>query len=198
MLNILIFSITFVTKSIIMKKALYIFTLIIATTLLACGDTESETALTEVETISLKGLEKLSLIEYGYDLSIMIPRADLNGAAEVSLTERGTLEIVIGLDYGLEIMFGDGDIELLKTDLKEGLVFNSEIVKEEKNALVYTQDIPDSGVKTQNHFMYRAEVGGNIYEVRDISEKVYGAGMIEKMLESAKTIEAAKAVKVAV
>jgi hypothetical protein len=128
----------------------------------------------------------------------MIPRADMNGAAEVRLTERGTLEIVIGLDYGLEIVFGDGDIELLKTDLREGLVFNSEIVKEEKNALVYTQDIPNSGVKTQNHFMYRAEVGEKTYEVRDVSEREYGSGMIEKMLTSAKTIKAVIAVKEAV
>lgn len=173
-----------------MKRALYILTLIAATTFVACGGPEVESISDEVKTTRVKGLEELSLTDYGYDLSIMIPRADMNGAAEVDLTERGTLEIVIGLDYGLEIMFGDGDIELLKTDLKEGSVFNSEILKEEKNALIYTQDIPDSGVKIQNHFMYRAEVDGNIYEVKDISEREYGSGMIGKMLESAKTIKA--------
>jgi hypothetical protein len=166
--------------------------------LFACGGSETENISDKVETVSLKGLEELSLVEYGYDLSIMIPRADMNGAAEVGLTERGTLEIVIGLDYGLEIMFGDGNIELLKKDLKEGLVFNSEIVKEEENALVYIQEIPDSGVKTQNHFMYRVEVGGNIYEVRDIAEREYGSGMIEKMLESAKTIKAITTMQVGI
>jgi len=181
-----------------MKRALYIFTLITATTFVGCGGSETEKPSAEVENLSLKGLEKLNLTDYGYDLSIMIPRADMNGIAEVGLTERGTLEIVIGLDYGLEIMFGDGDIELLKMDLKDGLVFNSEIVKEEKNALVYIQEIPDSGVKTQNHFMYRAEVGGNVYEVRDIAEREYGSGMIEKMLASAKTIKAIAAVQVEV
>ena len=171
-----------------MKRALYILTLIAATTFVACGGSEVEIPSDEV--VNLKGLEKLDLTDYGYNLSIMIPRADMNGAAEVRITERETLEIVIGLDYGLEIMFGDGDIELLKTDLKENLVFKSEIVKEEKNAVIYTQDIPESGVKIQNHFMYRAEVGVNVYEVKDIAEREYGSGMIEKMLESAKTIKA--------
>ena len=121
-----------------MKRALYILTLIAATTFVACGGSEVEIPSDEV--VNLKGLEKLDLTDYGYNLSIMIPRSDMNGAAEVRITERETLEIVIGLDYGLEIMFGDGDIELLKTDLKENLVFKSEIVKEEKNAVIYTQD----------------------------------------------------------
>ncbi|MDG1476237.1 MAG: hypothetical protein P8Q14_03755 [Vicingaceae bacterium] len=179
-----------------MKKTIYILTLIATITLVACGGSETENTTENVETVSLKGLEELNLSEYGYDLVIMIPKAEINGVADVKLTERGTLEIVIGMDYGLEIMFGDGDIELLKTDLKEGLVFNTEIITEEKNAIVYTQDIPDSGVKTQNHFMYRAEVGENIYEVRDIVEREYGLGMIEKMLESAKTIKAATSKKV--
>lgn len=179
-----------------MKKGIYILTLIAAFTLVGCGGDEVEKQTEETSTVNLKGLEELNLTEYGYDLSIMVPKADIHGTAEVELTERGTLEIVIGLDYGLEIMFGDGDIELLKTDLKEGLVFTSEIINEENNVLVYTQDIPDSGVKTQNHFMYRAEVGENVYEVRDIAAKEYGSGMIDKMLESAKTIKAANNVKI--
>ncbi|MGB0881476.1 MAG: hypothetical protein ACPGSO_00880 [Vicingaceae bacterium] len=176
-----------------MKQGIYILTIISALTLVSCGSSETETVKEEVsKEVSVKGLEPLDLTAYGYDLSIMVPKADLNGAAEVNLTERGTLEIVIGSDYGLEIMFGEGDLELLKTDLKEDLVFNAEIISEEQNALVYTQDIPDSGVKIQNHFMYKAVVGENTYEVRDIALNEYGLGMIEKMLASAKTIKAAE------
>lgn len=175
-----------------MKYGLYILIIIATITLVSCGGSETETVKEEVaKEVNLKGLEPLDLTEYGYDLSIMVPKADLNGAAEVKLTERGTLEIVIGTDYGIEIMFGEGNIELLKTDLKEDLVFTAEIISEEKNALVYTQDIPDSGVKIQNHFMYKAVVGENTYEVRDIVANDYGLGMVEKMLTSAKTIKAA-------
>ena len=174
-----------------MKKATYLLILITGVfTLVACGGSEVEKPQEEEQIVKIKGLEMLDLSPYGYNLSIMVPKAEMNGVAEVELTESGALQIIIGLSYGIEIMYGAGDIELLKQDLEEDLIFNSEIVLEEKNALVYTLNIPDVGVKFQNHFMYRAEIGNDIYEVRDIAAQEYGLGMIEKMLESAKTIDA--------
>ena len=172
-----------------MKKVIYLLTLIVTISIISCGEPESENKIDKVPIVNTKGLEELDLSEYGYNLSIMVPRADMNGVADVKLSERGTLEIVIGLDYGLEIMFGDGDLELLKTDLRDGLVFDSEILKEDKNTLVYTQFIPDSGVKIQNHFMHVFKAGDNVYEIRDIVAREYGSGMIEKMLQSARTIK---------
>ena len=71
-------------------------------------------------------------------------------------------------------------------------MFTSEILKEEENALVYSQDIPGSGVQTQNHFLYKAVVGKDVYEVRDILDGEYGSGMIEKMLTAAKTLKSNK------
>ena len=130
-------------------------------------------------------------------MAIMIPNAEDNGEPQVVLTERGALEIVVGQAYGVEIMYGEGDIELLKMDLKEDLVFTSEILKEEPNALIYKQDIPDSGIKTQNHFFYKAQIGADIYEVRDLIDGSFGSGMIESMLNSAKTLRELKATKVA-
>ena len=119
----------------------------------------------------------------------MVPKAEIHGDPEIVETENGALEIVVGLDFGIEIMYGEGDIKLLKMDLKDNLVFTSEIIKEEENAIIYTQDIPDSGVKTQNHFLYKAEVGADVFEVRDLVDGEFGSGMIEKMLEAAKTIK---------
>jgi hypothetical protein len=80
---------------------------------------------------------------------------------------------------------------MLKMDLNDDLVFVAEILLEEKDALIYKQDIPGTDVKTQNHFLYVAEIGSDTYEVRDIFEEEYGAGMIEKMLQAAKTIKQA-------
>jgi len=82
-------------------------------------------------------------------------------------------------------------------DLKDDLVFSSEIINEEENAIIYTQDIPDSGVKTQNHFLYKAVVGADVYEVRDVIDGEFGSGMIEKMLEAAKTIKSTNNTEVA-
>jgi hypothetical protein len=172
-----------------MKRLTYFFATVIALSFTACGGDEAGNTDETVETVELKGYEELNLSEWGFNLTVMVPEAEIHGDPEVVLTERGALEIVVGLDFGLEIMFGEGDLELLKMDLKDDLVFTSEIVKEEENAIIYTQDIPDSGVKTQNHFLYKAEVGTDVYEIRDIVDGEFGSGMIEKMLEAAKTVK---------
>lgn len=172
-----------------MKRVTYLFATIIALLLTACGEGADDPAEEVVGTVVLKGFEELNLSQWGFNLTVMIPKEELHGAAEVTLTERGALEIVVGLDFGLEIMYGEGDIELLKMDLKDDLVFSSEIIKEEENALIYSQNILDSGVKTQNHFLYKAQIGVEVYEIRDIVDGEFGSGMIEKMLEAAKTIK---------
>ena len=181
-----------------MKKITYFIVLLISAALVSCGGESNSDNTTEevVKAKVLKGYEELDLNEWGFQMSIMVPNAEQNGEAEVVLTERGALEIVVGSAYGVEIMYGEGDLELLKMDLKEDLVFASEIVNEGENSLVYKQDIPDSGVKTQNHFFYRAQLGTDIYEVRDLIDGNYGLGMIEKMLEGVKTLKESKPVKV--
>ena len=163
-----------------------IFTLLI---LFSCGGDEQ---VVEAPPIELKGYEALDLNPWGFQMSVMVPNAEENGEPVVNLSERGALEIQVGQAFGIEIMFGEGDIELLKMDLKEDLVFTSNIVKEEPNAIIYTQDIPDSGIKTQNHFFYKAQIGTNVYEVRDLIDGSYGSGMIENMLNAAKTLRELK------
>ena len=172
-----------------MKKIAYLFATIFGLTLASCGGTDESTDV-KVEEVQLKGYEELDLTEWGFNLSMMVPQADFHGNPVVTLTERGSLEIIVGLDFGIEIMFGEADIAMLKSDLKEDLIFISEILHEEEKAIVYSQDIPNSGIKTQNHFLYKAEVGTDVYEVRDVVDKEYGEGMIKKMLEAAKTIKA--------
>lgn len=174
-----------------MKQLAYILSAFVIIGFTSCGDKEADDSTTEdLEVVDLKGYEEINLSKWGLNLTMMVPNADENGEPQIELTEMGSLEIIVGPGFGLEIMYGDGDIELLKKDLKEDLVFTSEILKEEENAVIYTQDIPDSGVKTQNHFFYKAQVGSDIFEVRDLMEGEYGEGMIEKMLSSAKTIKA--------
>ena len=180
-----------------MKRITYLFATIVVLSFTACGGESEDLTDETVETVELKGFQELDLSEWGFDLTVMVPQADIHGDPEVILTERGSLEIVVGTDFGLEIMFGEGDIELLKMDLKDDLVFTSEIIKEEENAIIYSQDIPDSGVKTQNHFLYKAVVGADIFEVRDVIDGEYGSGMIEKMLQAAKTIKSTNTTEVA-
>jgi len=177
-----------------MKKIAFILSAFVLIGFTSCGgDSQSADGVVvedNNEAPKLKGYEELNLSEWGYNLSVMVPNAEANGAPEVVLTERGTLEIKVGTAFGIEIMYGEGDVELLKMDLKEDLVFSHEIIKEEENALIYSQDIPDAGVKTQNHFFYKAVVGADVFEVRELLDGEFGKGMIEKMLAAAKTLKA--------
>jgi len=175
-----------------MKKVAYLFATIIGLTIASCGVSDQPVE-DKVEKVVLKGYEELDLTEWGFNLSVMVPQADIHGNPEVTLTERGALEIIVGTGFGLEIMYGEADIALLKTDLQEDLVFTSEIIKEEEKAIIYSQNIPDAGVKTQNHFLYKAEIGAEVFEVRDVIDGEFGTGMIEKMLEAAKTIKSTTA-----
>jgi len=178
-----------------MKKIIYILSSFLVLGFTSCGGGEAvvEDANTDkVEETKLKGYEELDLTKWGFEMTLMVPNEEENGSAVVNLTERGALEVAVGKGFGVEIMFGEGDIELLKMDLKEDLVFISEILKEEENALVYTQDIPGSGVRTQNHFFYKAQLGTNVYEVRDMVDGEYGQGMIEEMLKASKTLKEKK------
>ena len=180
-----------------MKRISYFIVLIVFVSLVSCGGDNTELSTENIEAPKeLKGYEELDLNPWGFQMSILVPDAEQNGEAQVVLTERGALEIVIGSSYGIEIMYGEGDIDLLKMDLKEDLVFTSEIVKEEANYIIYKQDIHNSGVKTQNHFFYRAQLGTDVYEVRDLIDGNYGTGMIDKMLESVNTLSEKKPVKV--
>jgi hypothetical protein len=169
-----------------MKKISYLFVTLLALTIASCGGTDQPVE----EKVVLKGYEELNLSEWGFNLNIMVPQADFYGKPKITLTERGALEIIVGLDFGIEITYGEADIALLKSDLKEDLIFTSKIIAEEENAIIYTQKIPDSGVKTQNHFLFKAEIGTEVYEVRDFVDSEYGKGMIKKMLAAAKTIKA--------
>jgi len=169
-----------------MKNFIYLILSVILFT--ACGEDSNVDSETE-QTSGLEEYEEIDLTQWGFEMSIMVPNAEGNGDPEITLTERGALEILIGNDFGIEIMFGEGNLALLKADLKEDLVFTAKIVEEEEDALVYIQNIPNTEVKEQNHFFYKKSIGNDIYEVRDLIDGEYGLEMIKKMLAAAKTIK---------
>jgi len=177
-----------------MNKLIYFILLIITPIIFSCGNKDPKTTKdgNVAEAPTLKGYELLDLSQWGFDMTLMVPNAKDNGDPNVKLTERGALEVSVGQNFGVEIMYGEGDINLLKEDLNEDLVFTSKIIKEDKDALVYQQEIPNSGVKTQYHFFYKTQIGADIYEVRDLRENEYGEGLINKMLDAAKTLQAVK------
>ncbi|PIQ14510.1 MAG: hypothetical protein COW67_13415 [Flavobacteriales bacterium CG18_big_fil_WC_8_21_14_2_50_32_9] len=169
-----------------MKNIAFILLLFSFISFFSCDNEEKSTD--ENKIIVLKGYEELDLTQWGFPMSVMVPDAENNGEAQVTLTNRGALEIIVGQSFGIEIIYGEGDIELLKMDLEEDLVFSSEIVKEDSTLLIYKQDIPESGIKTQHHFFYKTLIGNDIYEVRDLQGEQYGEKMIEDMIKAAQTL----------
>ncbi|MBW6482056.1 MAG: hypothetical protein K0B10_03245 [Vicingaceae bacterium] len=169
-----------------MKNIAFILLIFSFISFFSCDNEEKPTDANK--TIVLKGYEELELTQWGFPMSVMIPDAENNGEAQVTLTNRGALEIVVGQNFGVEIIYGEGDIELFKMALEEDLVFSSEIVKEDSTLLIYKQDIPESGIKTQHHFFYKTRIGNDIYEVRDLQENQYGEKMIEDMIKAAQTL----------
>lgn len=165
--------------------------IVLTASIFACGGgetAEADLAVAEKENL-IKDYEPLDLTTWGFNMTMLVPNAKDYGDVEVTLTERGSLEIKVGRSFGLEIAYGEGDIALLKSDLKDNLVYVSEIILEEPDALIYKQEIPDSGIKTKNHFFYKAVVGSDVYEVRDLIDGKYGKKFIEKMLAAAKTLQ---------
>lgn len=169
-----------------MKTIAFILLVFSFISFFSCDNEEKST--NENKIIVLKGYEELDLTQWGFPMSVMVPDAENNGEAQVALTNRGALEIIVGQSFGIEIIYGEGDIELLKMDLEEDLVFSSEIVKEDSTLLIYKQDIPESGIKTQHHFFYKTLIGNDIYEVRDLQGEQYGEKMIEDMIKAAQTL----------
>ncbi|PKP47145.1 MAG: hypothetical protein CVT95_05995 [Bacteroidetes bacterium HGW-Bacteroidetes-12] len=169
-----------------MKNTAFILLIFSFISITSCGDKENTTE--ENQVVLLKGHEELNLTSWGFPMSVMVPDAENNGEAQVTLTNRGALEIIVGQNFGIEIIYGEGDIDLLKMDLEEDLVFSSEIIKEEENLLIYKQNIPESGIKTQYHFFQKVVIGSDIYEVRDLQGEQYEEKMIEDMIKAVQTL----------
>ena len=173
-----------------MKRFIYLILVFCIPFITSCGDgSSSKDSTTNENKISLKDYEELDLTPWGFEMMLMVPNANDNGEPEVTLTDRGALEIKVGKGFGVEIMFGEGSLEMLKLDLKESLVYTSEILKEEEDLLIYQQDIPNSGIKTKIHFFYKKHLGSDIYEIRDLVDGTYSLNSIEEILAAVKEIK---------
>ena len=175
-----------------MKKFNYLIITFVIILMVSCGGNDVDTTADNNEQkTSLKGYKELDLNEWGFEMVLKVPNSDMNGDAEVTLTERGALEIMVGQNFGIEIMFGEGDIQLLKLDLKEDLIFVSEILQEEEDVLIYEQSIPNSGVKTKNHFFCKKQLAADIYEIRDLVDGTYGTKAIDQMIAAIRAMKRA-------
>lgn len=161
--------------------AIYMFTLS------SCGG-GSDTSETDSSAALLPNHVWLDLSKYGFDVSIQIPDSTI-GLAEIVHTNSGAVEIVVGRNFGISVQYGEGDIAMLKEDLKADDVFKSEWLIDEANTLLYNRTIPNTEIETQHHFLHVTQLSNAIFEVRTLDMETYGKKATEDMLNAAKTLK---------
>ena len=172
-----------------MKKLL--FALLITPVLFiipSCGGGE-ENPIVDSSAMLMPGHVWLNLSKYGMEVSVQIPDSTV-GLAEVVHTNSGAVEITVGKNFGIAVLFGEGDIALLKEDLASDAVFKSEILIDEPGTLLYSRSIPDTEIEVQHHFFYTGNINNAIYEVKNLEMETYGKKAVEEMLKAAKTLKA--------
>lgn len=141
----------------------------------------------------MKGFVEYDLSPHGYKLIMMIPDEN-TGLPKAEVTGWGAIDLTVGQNYGVRIEMGEGDMELMKKDLKEDLVYQADIIEEKPNYLFYKKVIPGADLDAEYHFFYKKEFdNGEIYEVKNLKSEVYSEKAVKKMLKSAKTLQREKA-----
>lgn len=175
-----------------MKKINYILPFVVSA-LMACGGGDGQTgeeaggenAATEE---SIEGVAT-DLTEYGMPYSITLPEGG-SGELTITATDWGGVEINKGDNFRMSIAYGEGDLDLLKFDLEEDLVYKAEIIEEADNYVVYKREIPDSGMDAEYHFMYVVPAGDEAIEITNSKDVTHNEEAIRKMLASAKSFKA--------
>lgn len=175
-----------------MNKSITLISAFLIVLLSACGGGDSSTDQTEgqasEEMSDMQGMTELNLTDYGLDLSIMIPDEN-TGVAEVIATD-WSVEIRVGEGFMISVSIGEGDLELLKSDLMEDLVYKAEILDESESHIVYKREIENSGMEPEHHFFLITDIDGDQYDVQNLKDVTYSKEAIDRMLMSAKSIKA--------
>ncbi len=173
-----------------MKKIL--FTLLITTSTLSitsCGGNEEKTS----ETGAIpKGMIEYDLSQHGtigLPCLINIPDEETGkGLPQVMEGPLGGTQIIVGKDFNIEIVVGDGDMNQKKADIAADAVFKSTYIIDEPTAILYKSEIPDAGV-VQYHIYVITKIGNVTYEIEDVrGEENYTEEGVKRMFEAAKSL----------
>ncbi len=123
------------------------------------------------------------------DYTIVLPEK-ANVETAIMANDWGGIEIKQGEGFQLSIAYGEGDIDLLKFDMEEDLVYKSEILDEGENYIMYKRQIEGSGMDPEVHFMYVILVQDDAIEVQNSKDVSFSEESIKVMLTSAKSLAA--------
>lgn len=175
-----------------MKKLFFALAIAISTLFLySCGGNEESTTTTaEIP----QGMVEYDLSQHGHigmPCLINLPDEETGkGIPQVMEGPMGGTQIVVGKDFNIEIVVGDGDMNQKKADIGADAVFKSTYLVDEPTAILYKSEIPDAGV-VQYHIYVIVKVGNVTYEIEDVrGEENYSEEGAKRMLEAAKSLRA--------
>ena len=176
-----------------MKKLLY-YIPVMALALMSCGggeNTPEGEATTENAEAEMKGVSA-DLSEYGMDLTITLPEKP-NLQTEIMANDWGGIEIRQGDHFMMTIAYGEGDLDLMKFDLNEDLVYKSEILDESADHLLYKRVIEGADLEAEHHFVYVFRAGNEVIEIQNSKDATFTEEDARAMLQSARTVKAKSA-----
>lgn len=175
-----------------MKKIIFAVAISVSTMFVtSCGgNEETNSTTTEIP----QGMVEYDLSQHGtFGMPCLINVPDENtgkGLPQVKEGPMGGTQIVVGKDFNIEILVGEGDINQKKSDIAADAVFKSTYIVDEPTAILYKSEIPDAGV-VQYHIYVIKKVGNVTYEIEDVrGEESYSEEGAKRMLEAAKSLRA--------
>lgn len=171
-----------------MKKLFYILP-IAALTIISCGgggnDNAEGDAMENSESAEMTGTST-DLSEHGMDYTIVLPEKK-NLITDIAANDWGGIEIRQGEVFLVSIAYGEGDVDLLKFDLEEDLVYKAEILEESEDHILYKKEIEGSGMDPEYHFLYVHRLDGDAIEIQNLKDVSFNEEQARAMLNAAKT-----------
>lgn len=130
--------------------------------------------------------------EGGYHFTIALPKdLMINNAPRIEhQSSSGELHIKIGDDFWLVAAEGKANLETIKSELGEDMLFTFKVVEEDKNTLVYQRFLPD-GTEYDYSFRSLSQVGSNYYVFKACDEGEFTKEEVTKMKHSVGSVQQA-------
>lgn len=169
------------------SKSLLFLTII---AMILCSCQEGEVAAGESPNKEISALDSLIVVNQGgFKFSMTLPKELLAGnAAEIAFNETtGLLEVACGEGFMFHISRGAMDMNLLKKELKEELMFRNEIKSEENNSILYQRTLPD-GNAFFHHYVCNLQIGNESCHARTASEGEFSLQQVERIKKAISSI----------
>lgn len=171
-----------------MKKLAYLLMLPLALLFTQCENGGEENG-TE-DTVDLGRVEEVDLNEYGYPLVISLPKSgDVDSSYTIQELDWGALEIRVGMNFGVQVSGGDGDMALVKEDIDLDDVYVATFIVDDPDAILYGWVIKDTDMKPEYRFFVIKMDGDNAYEIRNIVDEPFSEGAAKRMFDIARAIK---------